>query len=113
MEKNGNKSVQSIAITGLIADLVGKRNRTALNFQFKNQAGGKPVKLNAEDFLDLKSCCKFYESELRKLEKLREVGNASQIRAKQNAIGNSFRCTKVAVLNWANRYNVKLSYEEL
>jgi len=103
------KTVQSIAKPPFITGVVRKRNLRALAWQVKNQPGGEPILIDEQELFEFKNCIRFYESELKKLSKLFAGGNAKQIKAKQDAIGNSFRCSMVAVLVWAERYGKKLS----
>lgn len=111
--KKKTQSVQSIAKPTLVTDLICKRNIKALAWQVKNQPSGDPVLIDEHELLELKNCIRFYESELKKLSELLVGGSTKQTKAKQDAIGNSFRCSQVAVLVWAERYGVKLSKPEI
>lgn len=107
------QSVQPIAKHTFVTDFIHQRNIKALAWQVKNQPGGDPVLINEYELRELKNCIRFYESELKKLSELLPDGNAKQIKAKQNAIGNSFRCSQVVVLVWAERYGIKLSKPQI
>jgi len=108
-----NETVQSIAKSSYVTLFVRKRNALALAWQVKKQVGGSPVFIKEQERRELERHIKCYERELLKLCEMLEKGNPAQIRAKQNAIGNSYKCAKVAVLVWAERYGIKLSYNEI